>query len=108
MEERRGRRGVPSFVVAVLAVVAVVGVIASITFWIKEGVAKDALTVLEAKVATGRCGDQQIVVIDEKRVAVAGRVYSPKTASLLRFEGSKASLRVFSEGGDLVMERKER
>lgn len=108
MEERRGKRGAPSFVVVVLALVAIAGVVASITFWIKEDIAKDALTVLEATVATGRCGDQQIVVIDEKRVAVAGHVYSSETVSLLRFEGGKANLRVFSERGDLIMERQSR
>lgn len=97
----------PIITIVLLLTVLACGITAA-NYWSRATVAEDDLKEYKATVATGRCGNQQIVVIDERRVAVAGKIISPAQLPSFRFEGSEDDLRVLDERGQVVMSRRPR
>ncbi len=95
-------------ITAIALIVAVVAGFTALYYGGQANFAEDQLKVLNAKVATGSCGNQQIVVIDEERVAVAGRIFRPNEASTLLFSGGPENLRVTTNSGGVIMDRKAR
>lgn len=46
----------------------------------------DQLNATQAEYDTGQCGSKRMVVIDDRRVAIAGRLVAPKDIDIFSFE----------------------
>ena len=69
----------------VAALCAVGGIVAGLSLSSGQEYYRDKLRVAEAVAETGPCGEKQLVVVDEGRVSVAGRLFSPDQAAQLKF-----------------------
>lgn len=89
----------------VLAVI--LGVLATVFGFAWQG-AENRVTVATTVYATGPCGDMQIKIIDDSRVAVAGKVVMHDMLSYYRLEGGQENLRVYEYRDNqwsLIMDR---
>ena len=90
-------------------IVTVAGVVAGFTIKTEAEYYLDQLRVNQASVATGRCGDQQFVVLDRDRVVIAGNVVRTEEVSNYKFreisEQGFSVLRVLY-GERVIMERR--
>lgn len=98
------------YVVGIIGIVLAVGMAiftTVVTIAIHE--LSDRLKVEQALNATGPCGTEKIVVLDENRVAAAGWIVTPETFNSYRFVETEAGgLKVYNRSGDLLMERPPR